>query len=558
VIDMYPQERPHIILCGPKADRDKVVARLRSAAQIILSEADPPSDAIPVQVFNNLADDKRAAPTLAAISTLTFSSIMGESALYTFAYAPDADAGQPELNDSLVQGKVNEIVTADGTLKISACLDKLISGPSEEPGISPGGMPTWLPGDPYQTPPLPVWWRQGLQIKIEPSSASARPIAAKTAIFILDTAPVIENDQSDPPSETQLIDAGWRGKDIDLYADLTGLILRDPSRVSAHNQAAQRDVTSRTAALRQDRLKTIPYHGLIIAAMCRDLAPPETPIILLRVQQNDGKGTVHALSCAFEYARQVCEKLGFERMIINLSLGIRESTRSEVDSYHLLAAMTRLLELQPNTFFVCSAGNTGRQPTAIRFNEDTAVITAKYERLPAEEPAAYADLKRTLTDEAMIRQIERRVIGHAGVTVFNADTFATNVFNIGASDRFDYSDLSELDYAPFSNKADLVVPGTNLVMRCHKEDKEQYLIWSGTSFAAPQISGMIARLLAEGTRPAEISQRLQLGAQALPLSQSKVTTSSANPDYDTAGAPSAHLNPKAVLQAGARERTAAS
>jgi hypothetical protein len=546
VIDSYPQERPHIILCGPEEHRAQVIDRLKKGRKIALKRADGlPTEEIPAQVFNTLAG-KNHAEAVTAINAITFSLIMGESALYTFAYELDADAEQPELNDSMVQGMVNKIVAADESLKISACLDKLISGPSEEPGISPGGMPTWLPGDPYQTPPLPVWWRKGLEIEVGPSSASARPIAAKTAIFILDTAPTTENDQSDPPSEAQLINASWRGKDIDMYADLTGLILRDPSRINAHNQAAQRDVTSRTTAMRKVRLETIPYHGLIIAAMCRDLAPPETPIILLRVQQNDGKGTVHALSCAFEYARQVCEKLGMEQMIINLSLGIRESTSSEVESYHLLAAMTRLLELRPNTFFVCSAGNTGRQPKTVHSNKETGVTTAEYERLMAEEPAAYADLKRTLTDETMIRQIEQRVIGHAGVTVFSADTFATHVFNIGASDCSDYSDLSELDYAPFSNKADLVVPGTNLVMRCHKNDKEQYLIWSGTSFAAPQISGLIARLLAEGFRPAEISQLLQLGAQALPLSQNKGKPS---PDYDTEGVPSVHLNPKAVLQA---------
>ncbi|MDQ5852057.1 MAG: S8 family serine peptidase, partial [Chloroflexota bacterium] len=250
-------------------------------------------------------------------------------------------------------------------------------------------------------------------------------------------------------------------------------------------------------------------------------------------------------------------KIRARHLIFNLSLGIPATSRKGVDSAHLLNAINDVLRAE-NTFVVAAAGNTGvwdpkhaaasltltardtslaerRNVLAKVLQDPDAGGTYGWQgvaqdvpelpesngvppeeqddvlgprRVRAEEPAAYHKLR----EELAVEPNRSSYHGHAPDDL-DVDLFQRRLFCVGASDQFDYTAIETAAFAPFSNRAPLVAPGLNVMLTSPDNGSNRFLIWNGTSFATPQVAGLVARMLAAGCPPDEISAIL-LGSGA--------------------------------------------
>lgn len=209
-------------------------------------------------------------------------------------------------------------------------------------------------------------------------------------------------------------------------------------------------------------------HGVMIAALVRRIAPAAN-IVLVRLMTSHLGTTTYELIEAMRYILRLWRSqlahdgrpLVSGSLVFNLSLGVARSSPETVQSCVLLDALDRVSS--SGVITVAAAGN---------FSEGHPEN--------ATEPAAY---------------------GYLG------DTRATRLHVIPVAAA---SFAAPQEYAWFSNEAHFAAPGEDLILDCGVVMPwgSRYVRWSGTSFAAAVVSGVVARLLSAGVAPGEVKQRL--------------------------------------------------
>ncbi len=293
-----------------------------------------------------------------------------------------------------------------------------------------------------------------------------RPRGGGVTVVILDSAPDLA--RGEPPFDPGLVDVyvEWPHR---LPEDLAALRpVEEPEEDGCGLRERRRyRVSSPLAAGPDEMARYRAHHGVMIASLVRRIAP-EAHIMLVRLL-NGSLGTLTGdLIEAMRWVRHLRRvphpagphPLVYGSLVYNLSLGVDRSQPETVQSCVLLWAADELS--RAGAVLVCAAGNLseGRPENCL-------------------EPAAY---------------------GHFG------DTWSARnqVIPVAAS-----SYAAPEGYAWFSNEAHFAAPGEDLILDCGAEVAgTRYVRWSGTSFAAALVTGVVALHLSAGLPPQEVKQRL--------------------------------------------------
>lgn len=485
------QTRPHVILCGEAVHREAVVGQVLDELSIHLEIY---QEASKLPTFVSFSDKINEGKPV-TFEEITVDDIGVRSALYLFD--PD-QIGREATSSSL--DLVKKKAKGQG---VEVYPDLLLAGTdisaNEGPGISPGGVPRLLPSA-----------INAALSKVE--QPEPFPGGEDTAIIILDTAPDGFIPSDDPALQDDAHQWTHQSQLVDGAADFTRFMLHDPNVRETFREMIDKRVLpiGLTKKMQVDRHKAVQHHGLMVASLCRDQAPADTQLILLRVQDINGIGTIHVVCSALYYALELRRQgLLPPRLIFNLSLGLPTSGGNGVDSHCLLEAITDVLREDEDaanqdknyiTFVVCAAGNAN--PLAL---DDG--------RPDPEEPAAFYSIEQQLQETsgnmpsgslATSMEVELKYLGIDPVV------FRRRLLCVGASDRADGTDKLAVDYAPFSKKADLVAPGMGMILRTADEQgNSTFTLWSGSSFAVPQVSALVARLLVANADPDHVHSILK-------------------------------------------------
>ena len=319
---------------------------------------------------------------------------------------------------------------------------------------SPGRVEALRPfGEQY------IFWRTGL---VAARERGVRWQGEGVTVFVLDTFPYFDGR----------LDAD--GSLLDLFVNFVADESVRPSPVPPDAPELECPFVERPRRSRQpkddpDRLAfadVLPYHGLLVASLIRHIAP-KARIVGVRVINNHGatftSDLVRAVSWVLSRPRANGAPVSAGQAIFNLSLSLRRTQKETVESCAMFYAVDTAA--QRGHWFVCAAGNDsdGRPENPV-------------------EPAAYgyyADSPATA----------RRVIPVAGAHKPTA-------------------------YARFSNEGVVAAPSTGVIMdpgpSRFKEDvlRGGYVRWHGTSFATPQVTGLLALLLSRRRPPADPKQHI--------------------------------------------------
>jgi hypothetical protein len=296
------------------------------------------------------------------------------------------------------------------------------------------------------------------------NTASGSNNGADTTIVILDTAPAPEH------LDTAMVDyfIDMAGPN-DEFPPITPLPEVPPQPCFDLPQTLRTRPEKPVDAIKTAQIE--PYHGLMAASLVRQLAPKAT-IILLKVLNDRGEVAGSTLASALDFVTYLHQHevtadgkpLVKTHLVINMSLGILRSNSEVVEACYLLEACERSCEA--GALLVCASGNDS------------------YQGRPKnpQEPAAYG---------------------------YYNDTDATNSQVIAVAATSD----KPTAYAFFSNRGNLAAPGYELLLDTganweHHQGETRYIYWSGTSFAAPQVSAAAALVLEAGTAPANVKQVL--------------------------------------------------
>lgn len=211
------------------------------------------------------------------------------------------------------------------------------------------------------------------------------------------------------------------------------------------------------------------HHGVMVASLIRRVAPGAR-IVLIRVLNAALGATTYEVVEALRWVGHLVRSkvahpdtgrpLVSAPLVYNLSLGVSRSQPETVQSCVLLLVVDELA--RQKALLVCAAGNLseGRPENPL-------------------EPAAYGQFGDTLATQTQVVPV--------------AATAAAQ------PDR----------YAWFSNEAHFGAPGEDLLLDCGTEVAgSRYVRWSGTSFAAALVSGVLAVWLSWGLQPESAKARL--------------------------------------------------
>ncbi|MDQ3424079.1 MAG: S8 family serine peptidase [Actinomycetota bacterium] len=203
-------------------------------------------------------------------------------------------------------------------------------------------------------------------------------------------------------------------------------------------------------------------HGTFVAGIVQQICP-QAEVVVYRAVDSDGVGSEADVACAMVQAVEQGAR------ILNLSLGV-----NTVDDQPLLAievALDLIAEIDPEVLVFAAAGNDG-----------TTV------------PCWPAASKRVVAVGALAADLSAAPWSNRGFWV-DCSTVGEGI----VSTYVEGVESSELDPCPDSFGADA------------------WAVWSGTSFAAPQVAGAVARIAGEdGCTPREALRRLQEGCRMLP------------------------------------------
>jgi len=198
-------------------------------------------------------------------------------------------------------------------------------------------------------------------------------------------------------------------------------------------------------------------HGTFIAGIVRQV-DPGAQVIMLRALDTDGLSHEAEIADAIHRAADVFAEHG-GRGVLNLSFGFE--TVDETPPPIIAAALAALPD---DVIVVAAAGNSG---TTVRM-------------WPAafDDVCAVAALKRSTAD---LRRLEPTKWSNHGDWV-DFSTLGTGVIStfVPGTESADWDDVPE------------VFPRNDAAAQ-----DQSYALWSGTSFAAPQVAGWLARYLAE-------------------------------------------------------------
>lgn len=303
-----------------------------------------------------------------------------------------------------------------------------------------------------------VFWRSGF---IAAQKHGIRETGQGVTIFILDAFPFFDGQ----------LDADGTFLDVFVNFVTDEAIRPSPTRAALTEQEncpfVERPRVSRQLATDPDRLAfadVLPYHGMLVASLIRHLAP-KARLIGVRVINNYGatftSDLVRAIDWVLSQPEVDGQPLCGDEIIFNLSLSLRRTQKEIVESCAMFYAVHTAAE--QGCWFVCAAGNDSD------FRPENPV-----------EPAAYGYYSDS-------RATARHVIPVAGTHKPTA-------------------------YARFSNEGVVGALATGVVMDPGPSRFKRnvlhggYVRWHGTSFATPQVTGLLALLLSRQKPPEDPKQ----------------------------------------------------
>ncbi len=301
-----------------------------------------------------------------------------------------------------------------------------------------------------------VFWRSGF---VAAREHGAQETGRGVTIFVLDTFPYFDGH----------LDANDSLLDVFVNFVTDEAVRPSPTKAVEEQECpfVERPRVPLQATDDPDRLafsEVLPYHGLLVASLIRHLAP-EARLVGVRVINNHGatftSDLVRAIDWVLSQPEVNGQPLAGEQIIFNMSLSLRRTQKEIVESCAMFYAVHTAAER--GCWFVCAAGNDSD------FRPENPV-----------EPAAYGYYGDS-------RATARHVIPVAGTHKPTA-------------------------YARFSNEGVVGALATGVIMdpgpsRFKRETlRGGYVRWHGTSFATPQVTGLLALLLSRLEPPEDPKQ----------------------------------------------------
>lgn len=198
-----------------------------------------------------------------------------------------------------------------------------------------------------------------------------------------------------------------------------------------------------------DQLDLAAGHGTFVAGVIRQVEP-RAHVVMIRALDTEGIGGEDMIATAICRARDVFEKHG-GRGVLNLSLGIET-----IDDLPPLAIECALRELQPGVAVVAAAGNE-----------------------PSRHPLWPAAHKRVLAVAGLCDDLSPTAWSNRGAFVDFSTRGEGIVSTFVGGTETQRQDEPPATTFPFGGQ------------------NHAYALWTGTSFATPQVAAMIADLIAE-------------------------------------------------------------
>ena len=356
-----------------------------------------------------------------------------------------------------------------------------------------------------------------------------------TVIVVLDTAPL--PGQAAHPELGEMSAVDW--SNIEAVIDLQPEFYTKPAQDENRQEKGKSTDYPPTPAH-----KGVKYHGMMVANLCKTVAP-KSRIILVRALDDYGEGHTPSIIEFINFlvrrapGRTYRELFGASvgpdladqvwlptsaNLIFNLSLVLSGTKEEHVQSPTLLFAIDDATLKTP--VFVCAAGNDSY--LGVSFNPD--------------EPAAYGYFAGySQTDYRQMTTQTNEEPPSNGPLTYDPYNLVIGVASSAARARFlyaSYSNASPLSAPSVEIKLD---PGCNLHLAdverqnlvgpdgktrqvfVYQDDEyvetgakatSRYVCWSGTSFASPLVTGQVALLLGQRedgrrrTDPTEVKERI--------------------------------------------------
>lgn len=350
----------------------------------------------------------------------------------------------------------------------SASLDLEVRGQAEVSHGSPTPeaairAPEVAPSDFYNQP---AFRHLGL---VEYEKVPYRPRGEGVTVAILDSGPGLGQDglpRLEPGSVDVYVEWPQKvPKDLPVWVPL-----EQPEGLDCELAERWRPVAWSPHLATEDQMQAYrAHHGAMVASLVRRVAPGARVALISLLNPHLVTATyelveairwLHGLVGAPVRHPDARTPLLPAPVVYNLSLGVDRSQPETVQSCALLAVVDELS--RQRALVVCAAGNLsqGRPENCL-------------------EPAAYGQFGDTLAAQTQVIPV--------------AATSAAQM------DR----------YAFWSNEAHFGAPGEDLLLDCGAElVGSRYVRWSGSSFAAGLVSGVVAVLLSSGLAPELVKARL--------------------------------------------------
>jgi len=322
-----------------------------------------------------------------------------------------------------------------------------------------------------QDAPADLFMDQWAFDNIELHNLDRKPSGADVRVGIFDTSPYVDDDN--------VLAVGGDTKDV------TWVNVKPESRM----KLVVRHATSRAELGRNSRRPIdVRNHGLFVAGMIYALAE-ESELYLVRVLQDDNRGDLFTLlEALFDFIKDSLGPNSSPRgVVINLSLGIRVPREEEVEE----AGIDRPSSILALEYLLRAAHCLGAVIVAAAGNESSGLAKPA----DANWPAAWPE-----------------TIGVAASNIDNHHACFSNAGNIhapggegGTRDCIPQADECE-------GNCELAVIGPIL----KSPENTGFIYWTGSSFAAPMVSGLAALVIQAGNfqlTPTQVEEKILCGAQ---------------------------------------------